>query len=161
MAQKTDPILRELRAFGLAYPGAHTKSPWPGHLDLAVRDKTFAYLSLEGEPLGISCKLPKSCAVALMLPFCKPTGYGLGKSGWVSATFTDANIPVDMLKQWIDESYRAQAPKKLVDQIGTAPAAAPAKNKPATTKKKASGGTAVRRAAAAPAARRARRTRRS
>jgi len=123
----TDAILTELRAFGLAYPGAHTKSPWPGHLDLAVNDKTFAYLSLEGEPLGISCKLPRSSSVALMLPFCKPAAYGLGKSGWVSASFEGHDPPVDMLKAWIDESYRAQAPKKLVKQL-TAPAlAAPAK----------------------------------
>ena len=120
----SDAILKELRAYGLALPGAHTKSPWPGHLDLAVNDKTFAYLSLEGEPLGISCKLPKSSAVALMLPFAKPAAYGLGKSGWVSAEFpVDEPLPVDMLKAWIDESYRAQAPKKLVAQLdgGAAP----------------------------------------
>jgi predicted DNA-binding protein (MmcQ/YjbR family) len=114
----SDAILRELRAFGLAYPGAHTKSPWPGHLDLAVNDKTFAYLSLEGEPLGISCKLPHSNAAALLLPFASPTEYGLGKSGWVSARFgAKDKIPVDLLKAWIDESYRAQAPKKLVKQL--------------------------------------------
>src|SRR5262244_3379676 len=94
----TDGVLKELRAFGLAYPGTHTKSPWPGHLDLAVNDKTFAYLSIEGEPLGISCKLPRSSAIALMLPFCKPTPYGLGKSGWVSAQFAAREVPpVDML----------------------------------------------------------------
>jgi predicted DNA-binding protein (MmcQ/YjbR family) len=110
----TDKALAELRAFGLRYPGAHTKSPWPGHNDLAVNDKTFAYLSVPGEPLGISCKLPHSSAAALMLPNTKPTEYGLGKSGWVSATFPDGEVPVDMLKAWIDESYRAQAPKKLV-----------------------------------------------
>ena len=114
----TDKVLRELRAFGLAYPGAHTKSPWPGHLDLAVNDKTFAYLSNEGEPFGISCKLPDSADVALLLPFCTPTAYGLGKSGWVSARFPAGKaLPVDMLKEWIDESYRAQAPKKLVKQL--------------------------------------------
>ena len=56
----SDAALKELRAYGLAYPGAHTKSPWPGHMDLAVKDKTFAYLSLEGEPKDISCKFPKS-----------------------------------------------------------------------------------------------------
>src|SRR5258708_210902 len=112
--KKTDLILKNLRAFGLAYPGAHTKSPWPGHLDLAVNDKTFAYLSLEGEPLGISCKLPHSGAAALLLPFVEPAGYGLGKSGWVAAKFkTGQEIPVKMLEAWIDESYRAQAPKKL------------------------------------------------
>jgi predicted DNA-binding protein (MmcQ/YjbR family) len=122
----TDAILKELRAFGLAYPGAHTKSPWPGHLDLAVNDKTFAYLNIDGEPLAISCKLPRSSAMALMLPFCKPTAYGLGKSGWVSATFEDANVDVGMLKAWIDESYRAQAPKRLVKELdGRAPTPAP------------------------------------
>jgi predicted DNA-binding protein (MmcQ/YjbR family) len=115
----TDSIVAELRKFGLGYPGAHLKSPWPGHKDLAVKDKTFAYLSIEGEPFGISCKLPQSSAAALMLRFTKPTGYGLGKSGWVSASFDDgAAIPVDMLKEWIDESYRAQAPKSLVKELG-------------------------------------------
>lgn len=118
-----DAILRDLRAFGLGYPGAHYKSPWPTHMDLAVNDKTFSYLSLEGEPLSISCKLPHSAGAALMLPFCKPTGYGLGKSGWVSASFgPDDAIDVDMLRAWIDESYRAQAPKKFVRALDETPA---------------------------------------
>jgi len=111
----TDALLKELREFGLRYPKAHTKSPWPGHLDLAVNDKTFTYLSVEGEPFAISCKLPKSGAAALTMPHTRPTPYGLGKSGWVTAQFPDGEAPpVEMLKSWIDESYRAQAPKKLV-----------------------------------------------
>jgi hypothetical protein len=134
-----DAILKELRAFGLAYPGTHTKSPWPGHMDLAVRDKTFVYLSVEGEPLGISCKLPRSSSMALLLPFTKPTEYGLGKSGWVSAKFDGGQAPpVAMLKEWIDESYRAQAPKKLVaslDGAGEAKAAAAAPAKRATARR--------------------------
>ena len=132
----SDAVLKELRAFGLAYPGAHTKSPWPGHLDLAVNDKTFAYLSLEGEPLSIGCKLPRTSAIALTLPFCHPTPYGLGKSGWVSASFEKHAPDVDMLKAWIDESYRAQAPKKLVAQLDGGGAAAPAKAAKAAPKKK-------------------------
>ena len=113
----TDAVLKELRELGLKYPGAHLKSPWPGHLDLAVNDKTFAYLSIEGEPFHISCKLPKSSHMALMLPHTQPTPYGLGKSGWVSAEFPDGKLPVEMLKAWIEESYRAQAPKKFVKQL--------------------------------------------
>jgi predicted DNA-binding protein (MmcQ/YjbR family) len=106
--------VERLREFGLRYPGAHTKSPWPGHLDLAVNDKTFAYLSLAGEPLSISCKLPRSADSALALPFTTPTAYGLGKSGWVTATFPDGTpVPLELLQEWIDESYRAQAPKRL------------------------------------------------
>jgi predicted DNA-binding protein (MmcQ/YjbR family) len=133
----SDKVLAELRNFGLAYPGARTKSPWPGHLDLAVNDKTFAYLSIEGEPFSISCKLPENAEVALLLPFCTPTAYGLGKSGWVSATFPDKVPPVEMLKQWIDESYRAQAPKKLVKQLDAGGAATPTKAKQAAPTKPA------------------------
>lgn len=134
----SDAAIVELRKFGLAYPGAHTKSPWPGHLDLAVKDKTFAYLGLEGDPFHISCKLPQSCDAALMLPFAKATGYGLGKSGWVSAEFAEGEMPpVDLFKDWIDESYRAQAPRKLVAQLdGAAPAPAPAPKPKAKTKTK-------------------------
>jgi hypothetical protein len=138
----SDAVLAELRAFGLAFPGAHTKSPWPGHMDLAVNDKTFAYLSVPGEPLSISCKLPRSSQVALMLPFTTPTAYGLGKSGWVSAQFGANDAPpVDMLKAWIEESYRAQAPKKLVAQLG---GGAPAKPAPKRAPRKPAARTRAR-----------------
>ena len=105
-----------LRAFGLAYPGAHLKSPWPGHLDLAVKDKTFAYLSLEGEPFSISCKLPYTHEGALEEEGCTPAPYGLGKAGWVTAKPT-GDIDIDHFKAWIDESYRAQAPKALLREL--------------------------------------------
>jgi predicted DNA-binding protein (MmcQ/YjbR family) len=114
----SDSILKELRAFGLAYPGAHRKAPWPDHDDLAVNDKTFAYLPAAGEPFSLSVKLPYTGEVALDLPYAKPTGYGLGKSGWVSFTPGPGEMPsLDRLKEWIDESYRAQAPKKLVKEL--------------------------------------------
>jgi predicted DNA-binding protein (MmcQ/YjbR family) len=131
VGRPTDTLLKKLRELGLKYPGAHTKSPWPGHLDLAVNDKTFAYLSVEGEPFKISCKLPSSAAMALTLPDTEPTGYGLGKSGWVSAR---APLPIEILEAWIDESYRAQAPKRLVKQLD-AGKAAPAEAKPSAAGK--------------------------
>jgi hypothetical protein len=128
MAKNT--MSKLLREHGLAYPGAHTKSPWPGHLDLAVKDKTFAYLAPDDDVFGISCKLPFSATAALMLPFTSPTEYGLGKSGWVSASFKagDKLPPVELFLAWLDESYRAQAPKTLVKLLqhppGTIPTAA-------------------------------------
>jgi hypothetical protein len=115
----SDAALKRLLAYGLALPGAHTKSPWPGHNDLAVNDKTFAYLSVPGEPFSIGCKLPASGHVALMLPFVTPTAYGLGKSGWVTAQWPATKaIDEAMLEAWILESYRAQAPKKLLKELG-------------------------------------------
>ena len=62
--------------------------------------------------------------LALGLPFASPTGYGLGKAGWVTARFGKGEkAPVDLLRSWIDESYRAVAPKKLVAALSAAPAA--------------------------------------
>ena len=135
-ARPSDVALRTLREESLAkYPGTHLKSPWPGHLDLAVKDKTFAYLSVEGEPFSIGCKLPSSCDLALQLPFASPTGYGLGKSGWVTAKIPEGEaIPMDLFRSWIDESYRAQAPKKLIAQLDGAVPAPAAKRKAATKK---------------------------
>ena len=105
----------QLRAFGLTYPEVSLKSPWPGHADLAVRDKTFAYVSAAGDPFSLSCKLPFSAEEARELSFTTPTAYGLGKSGWVTATWPeDVADPMALFRAWIDESYRAQAPKKLI-----------------------------------------------
>lgn len=114
----------QLRAFGLTYPETGLKSPWPGHADLAVRDKTFAYLSVAGDPFSLSCKLPFSGDEAREMPFVTPTGYGLGKSGWVTASWPDEVAdPLALFRAWIDESYRAQAPKKLIAQAPAAPTA--------------------------------------
>jgi predicted DNA-binding protein (MmcQ/YjbR family) len=140
---KVDAAVRALRAFGLAYPGAHLKSPWPDHCDLAVNDKTFTFMSPEGEPFRISCKLPSSSAVALMLPGTSPAAYGLGKSGWVTAQCAPGEVPdLALFEAWIDESYRAQAPKKLNAQIGVPKVAASAA-KPArsVSKKRTQGAT--------------------
>ena len=118
MSEAEDRVLAELRAFGLTYPGAHSKAPWPGHDDLAVNDKTFAYLAAAGEPFSLSCKLRYTSEAALELPYATPTGYGLGKSGWVTFTPAEAEMPsVDRMKEWIDESYRAQAPRRLVKEL--------------------------------------------
>ncbi|RKG53179.1 MmcQ/YjbR family DNA-binding protein [Corallococcus sp. AB011P] len=128
--QKVEAVLRE---HAMSYPGAHEDFPW-GHRAMKVNDKTFLFMTVDGEKLNLSAKLPDSKDAALTLPFTEPTEYGLGKSGWVTAHFDEASqVPVPVIKAWIDESYRAIAPKKLVDQLparGTAvpgPAAKPAK----------------------------------
>ena len=130
-----------LRELGLSFPGAHLKSPWPTHKDLAVQDKTFAYLSTDGEPFSISCKLPDTHEAALTLPHTSPTAYGLGRSGWVTATPPeDDMLPMELLEEWLEESYRAQAPKRLVKELDAARGTAPTKKKAPTkkvTKKKA------------------------
>jgi predicted DNA-binding protein (MmcQ/YjbR family) len=110
-----------LRAFALSLPGAVEEFPW-GDRVMKVNKKVFVFMGQhEDGSLGISTKLPGSAAIALTLPFAEPTGYGLGKSGWVSARFeANEKPPLDMLKAWIEESYRAIAPKKMVAALDAA-----------------------------------------
>src|SRR5438552_1514214 len=71
-----------------------------------------------GEAVGISVKRPLSAEDVLALSFTERTRYGLGQHGWVTARFEpDAVVPIELLKTWIDESYRAVAPKRLVAQL--------------------------------------------
>ena len=110
-----DQVIADLHSFGMAFPEAQIRSPWPGHQDLVVRDKTFTFLSVWDDVFRLSCKLPISGEAALIFPFCSPTGYGLGKSGWVTAEFRPGEeMPVPLFKDWILESYKARAPKKLI-----------------------------------------------
>lgn len=108
-----------LREFAIAYPETHEDFPW-GERAIKVRGKVFLFMRGDDKQLGLSVKLPSSRDMAVDLPFAKPTGYGLGKSGWVSATFGPGDdVPLDLLKAWIDESYRAVAPKKLTAQLSS------------------------------------------
>ena len=87
--------------------------PW-GHSALKVRGKTFVFLNLDPDQLSLSTKLPVSRDFALVFDWTEPTGYGLGRAGWVTSAFEPgAEIDLDLLKRWISESYRAVAPKKL------------------------------------------------
>ncbi len=102
-----------LRSHGLAFPEASEDHPW-GHSALKVRAKTFSWLNREEAEFSITVKLPVSRDFALVFDFTEPTGYGLGRSGWVTARFGPADEPdLDLLKRWLAESYRAVAPKKL------------------------------------------------
>lgn len=44
-----------------------------------------------------------------MAPGAEPTGYGLGKSGWVNIPFKRGAPPVGVLTDWVEESYRLVA----------------------------------------------------
>ena len=111
-------------SFAMALPGATEDFPW-GERVVKVNKKVFVFLGKmddTGGGFGLSVKLPTSGERALELPFAKPTGYGLGKSGWVSASFAPIYQPdLALLRAWIEESYRAVAPKKLVKQLDATP----------------------------------------
>ena len=106
-----------LRKYAMSYPEAYEEMPW-GHHAIKVKGKSFLFLAADAETFSMSAKLPSSAGVAIKLPFASPTEYGLGRSGWVTARFRrGTRVPLDVLRLWIDESYRAVAPKRLVAQL--------------------------------------------
>ena len=111
--QSLEQVEAGLREFALGYPEAWEDFPW-GERVFKVRKKIFLFMGLAPEGLGLSVKLPHSHAAAMMLTWTEPTGYGLGRAGWVSARIKPGQqVPVDFLMEWVDESYRAVAPKGL------------------------------------------------
>lgn len=100
------------------YPGAVEDFPW-GERVAKVGGKVFAFLGRDGDSsIAVAFRLPVSGDHALSLPGSGPTSHGLGKAGWVTIRLDDPASPdVEVLLDWLDESYRAIAPAKLLAQL--------------------------------------------
>jgi predicted DNA-binding protein (MmcQ/YjbR family) len=101
----------KLASFALELPGAHEDFPW-GERVVKVGGKIFVFL---GGARSITVKLQESRPHALSVDGAEPTGYGLGRAGWV--TVPVKGISVATLRDWVEESYRIVAPKRLVAEL--------------------------------------------
>ena len=113
-------VQSRLRKFALGLPEAREEFPW-GESVAKVNKKVFVFLGRKPDPKEgwtFSVKLPSSGEYALTRPFATPTGYGLGPSGWVTVHLkSPKTAKIEMLEAWIEESYRAVAPKKLAAKL--------------------------------------------
>ena len=109
--------LREaLREHALALPETHEDHPW-GESVVKVRRKVFVFLGAdESRQPTIGLKMGPSHPLALAQPGVRPMGYGLGDSGWIVVQL-GSDTPLEMLREWVDESYRLVAPRTLVAQL--------------------------------------------
>jgi len=115
------PIEARLRHYALSFPEAVEEFPW-GERVIKIRNKIFVFLGEVEGKLRVAVKLPVSAEMALTLPFTTPTGYGLGRAGWVTARFRASDeVPLDLVKEWIAQSYRAVAPKAVLKAHGGEP----------------------------------------
>jgi predicted DNA-binding protein (MmcQ/YjbR family) len=105
----------ELRRFALAFPDAYEDFPWDEPV-VKVGKKIFVFFgSADPARVGVGVKLADSHEEALAMDFTSPMGYGLGRHGWISADFGPGDdVPVPLLCDWIDESYRLLAGKRRV-----------------------------------------------
>ena len=113
MAPRKD-LIGSLQAFALGFPGAFRDMPWEGDVVAKVGKKIFVFFG-SGEEAAISVKLPDSADHALSIDGARPTSYGLGRHGWVTVPVGETTP--DLLQDWIEESYRTIATKRLVAEL--------------------------------------------
>ena len=113
--QTTATIAKKLRSHALAYPATTEAYPW-GESAFKVKGKTFVFMRADPDDLSFSVKLSKSRKQALALPGSEPTHYGLGAKGWVTLRPT-AKTDLGLLLSFVDESYRAIAPKRVLEEL--------------------------------------------
>lgn len=92
---------------------------WDGEPTFRVNGKNFVFANREFT--GISVKLSKDEAEAVVAtdPAVEPTGYGLGRHGWISVTFPARMSAArwEVVEEWVRTSYTLVAPKKLARQV--------------------------------------------
>ncbi len=92
---------------------------WGGEPTFRVRGKNFVFTDQAAD--GLSVKLPKEEAAAVVAtdPRAQPTGYGLGRHGWVSVEVGDNadDGRWEQVEEWVRTSYTLVAPRSLAKVV--------------------------------------------
>jgi predicted DNA-binding protein (MmcQ/YjbR family) len=109
---------RSLREAALKFPGTEEGVACEGTAlekrTVKVRGKAFLFLG----PKDLMLKLVTSLDEVNAMAANEPARYKVGAHGWVTITHDDvATLPHAVIVNWIQESYRLAAPKKLAEMI--------------------------------------------
>ncbi len=100
---------------------------WGDHPTFRVRGKNFVFSDQSGCSLSLKLTKEEAAAVVATDADVDPSGYGLGRHGWVAVTL--AASPGDdrwnQVEEWIRTSYTLVAPKKLARLVIDADAQTP------------------------------------
>jgi predicted DNA-binding protein (MmcQ/YjbR family) len=92
---------------------------WGGEPTFRVRGKNFVFTNHAADSLSV--KLPKEEAAAVVATEvgAEPTGYGLGRHGWVSLRVGDDpdDARWEQVEEWVRTSYTMVAPKTLAKVV--------------------------------------------
>jgi predicted DNA-binding protein (MmcQ/YjbR family) len=130
-------LLDQIRAAAMKYPEAEKAFLFGDHEVYRVREKVFVWLGEDAQGCWVQVKLKDTGSMALSLPFCEPAGYGMAKYGWVGARFPKGKDDMaGLVLQWVAESYRHTAPKRLLKQLEGGVVTEKKKKAPAKRKKR-------------------------
>lgn len=92
---------------------------WGDHPTFRVNGKNFVFCDQAAQHLSL--KLPKEEAAAVVAtdPLVEPTGYGLGRHGWIAFSVEeDAGAERwREIEEWVRTSYTLVAPKRLAKLV--------------------------------------------
>ncbi|MBI3819004.1 MAG: MmcQ/YjbR family DNA-binding protein [Planctomycetes bacterium] len=105
-------LAETLRKFALKFPDAVEEIACAGTAVespvFRVKGKSFLFIGKR----DLRLKLQDSLASAARLAAKEPARYEASAMGWIKVnTDLDSPPPLDLLKAWIEESYRASTPK--------------------------------------------------
>ena len=92
---------------------------WGGEPTFRVRGKNFIFTDTEATSLSVKLSREEAAAVVASDPLVEPTGYGLGRAGWVSVKVAGRTSQKrwQELEEWIRTSYTLVAPKRLAQLV--------------------------------------------
>jgi len=87
---------------------------WGGEPTFRVRGKNFVFTDVDATALSVKLPVEEAEAVVATDPKATPTGYGLGKHGWVSIEVGRSSAARwRQIEEWVRTSYTLVAPKAL------------------------------------------------
>lgn len=107
-------VLLALRTQALAWPEV-TEGDSCVKRGFRVRRKSFLFLGEKDDEYNVMVKLGPSLEQARALASARPDSWSVGKGGWAMLKFAPSEKPpAGLLERWLEESFRLQAPKKLL-----------------------------------------------
>jgi predicted DNA-binding protein (MmcQ/YjbR family) len=92
---------------------------WGGEPTFRVGGKNFVFAAPDASRISVKLPPEEAAAVVATDPRVEPTGYGLGRHGWVQV-----EIPVRAsaerwreIEEWIRTSYTLVAPRRLARMV--------------------------------------------
>ncbi len=89
---------------------------WGGEPTFRVNGKNFVFAHPEFRSIGVKLDKEEAAAVVATDPNATPTGYGLGRHGWITVELGPnlrSKERWQQVEEWIRTSYTNIAPKKL------------------------------------------------
>lgn len=89
---------------------------WGGEPTFRVNGKNFVFAHPEFTAISVKLDKEEAAAVVATDPRATPTGYGLGRHGWISVELgrsLRSNDRWQQIEEWVRTSYTNVAPKRL------------------------------------------------